>query len=134
MADFPVTIAAGATSGAGTFTLTPVDDGLAEGDEALSLGGSASGLTVAGAEVTITDDDVLEASVRASAARVNEGGTASFTVELTGGTSTAAVELTYTVGGTATADEDYPAPSGTLTIGAGMVEETIRIETLSDDL
>ena len=56
--DFTVTIPGGATSGSATFTLTPTDDDLAEGDEKLSVTGTAAaGLTVTGTELTITDDD-----------------------------------------------------------------------------
>ena len=52
---------------------------------------------------------------------------------LTGGTSTAEVLVTYTVGGTATAGEDYTAPTDlTLTIGTGDATGTISIETLTD--
>ena len=45
VSDFVLTIAPGALSGEATFTLTPVDDGIAEGDEAITVRGSASGLS-----------------------------------------------------------------------------------------
>ena len=48
VSDFTVTIGAGATSGTGTFTLTPTQDLLGEGDETISVGGTATGLTVTG--------------------------------------------------------------------------------------
>ena len=51
-----------------------------------------------------------------------------------GGTSTAPVAVTYTVGGTATADTDYTAPSGTLTLGAADASGTIAIATLPDSV
>ena len=44
--DFTVTIVAEQTSGTGTFTLTPTDDGIAEGNETVSVTGSVTGLTV----------------------------------------------------------------------------------------
>ena len=82
---------------------------------------------------TITDNDGLTAAVTAAAASVDEGKTAEFEVELTGGTSTAAVIVTYTVGGTATSGEDYTAPTDlTLTIATGVATGTISIETLTD--
>ena len=80
---------------------------------------------------TITDNDGLVAAVTALATSVDEGSTTEFEVKLTGGTSTAEVLVTYTVGGTATAD-DYTAPDGTLTIGLGVSSGTISIETLTD--
>ena len=54
----------------------------------------------------------------ADALTVVEGNDATFTVAVAGGTSTAPVPVTYTVGGTATAGTDYTAPSGTLTLEA----------------
>ena len=82
---------------------------------------------------TITDNDGLVAAVTALATSVDEGSTAEFEVKLTGGTSTAEVLVTYTVGGTATSGEDYTAPTDlTLTIGTGVASGTISIETLTD--
>ena len=54
--DFPVTIAAGDSSGTATFTLTPISDVLLEGDETVTVSGTAEGFTVTGTEVTIVDD------------------------------------------------------------------------------
>ena len=47
--DFTLTIEALATSGTAEFTLIPVDDGVAEGNETVAVSGTttASGLTVA---------------------------------------------------------------------------------------
>ena len=82
----------------------------------------------------ITDDDELEARVSAYAVNVVEGNTATFTVEVTGGTSTAPVEVRYAVTGTATAVDDYTAPSGTLTIAARASTGTISIATAADNV
>ena len=54
---FTVTIPVGARSGDASFNLTPVDDHLVEGDETLDAAGSATGLTVRGTTLTITDND-----------------------------------------------------------------------------
>ena len=54
---FDVTIAAGQTSGSAPFTLTPVDDTLVEGNETITVGGAATGLTVNGTSMTLTDND-----------------------------------------------------------------------------
>ena len=65
---------------------------------------------------TILDDDGLTVSVAGPATTVVEGQTATFTVTVTG-TSTEAVEVTYevdTTASTATAPDDYTAPSGTV--------------------
>ena len=64
--DFVLTIPEGFVSGEATFTLTPVDDEIAEGDEAITVHGSASGLTVNGAELTLNDDDTASTSVSLS--------------------------------------------------------------------
>ena len=64
--DFTVTIAEGSTTGTGTFTLTPTDDGLAEGDEEITVAGSATGLAVTGTELTLTDDDTASTGVTLS--------------------------------------------------------------------
>ena len=72
-------------------------------------------VTTASTTGTITDNDTLTAAVTADAAAVTEDQSATFTVALTGGTSTADVVVDYSLVGTATAD-DYTAPSGKLTI------------------
>ena len=85
---------------------------------------------------TITDDDAVTATVAAGTPRVAEGVTAVFTVTLSGGTTSAATEVAYTTGGTATSGTDYTAPytgaSGTLTIAAGESTGTLAIATLDD--
>ena len=65
VSDFVLTIAPGALSGEATFTLTPVDDEIAEGDEAITVSGSASGLSVEPAALTLEDDDEASTSVDA---------------------------------------------------------------------
>ena len=53
---------------------------------------------------------------------------------MSGGTSTAPVAVSYTVGGTATSGTDYTAPSGTLTLTAGAASGTFTIATRSDSV
>ena len=62
MSDFTVTIGANATSGTGTFTLTPTQDLLVEGDETISVKGTATGLTVTGASLTLEDEETAAAT------------------------------------------------------------------------
>ena len=58
VADFGVTVAAGAASATGQFTLTPVDDTRYEGDETITVSGAAAGLSVTAAVLTLLDADV----------------------------------------------------------------------------
>ena len=113
-------------------------DTLAEGDEWFTVDvwtQTASGRTSLldmPVRVTIEDANELVASVTAPEA-VAEGETARFTVTLGGGTSTASVVVSYSVGGTAKAPGDYTAPSGSLTIAAGQPSGTIPIQTNTDN-
>ena len=79
-----MTIAAGQTSGTETFSLEPTDDAVDESNETLSVTGSttATGLTVGGTTVTITDDDTRGVTVSPTTLTVSEGGTNHYTVEL----------------------------------------------------
>ena len=61
-----MTIGANATSGTGTFTLTPTQDLLVEGDETISVKGTATGLTVTGASLTLEDDETASTEVTLS--------------------------------------------------------------------
>ena len=134
-----LTIAGGRTMA--MLTVATVEDTLAEAAETftVTLSAPAAGLPAgvslgtASATGTIADDDPLTASVSAAAATVMEGEAASFTVALSGGTSTAAVAVAYTVGGTATAGDDYAPPAGTLTLAAGAADGTISIATKRDE-
>ena len=119
-----------------TLTVDVFDDDLAEGEETFTVrlsraAGAALDMDLDSAVGTIMDDDALTASVSTSP-EVTEGNDATFTVRVTGATSTAAVVVSYTVSGTAEAGSDYTAPSGTLTIGAGDPDGAIMIETLAD--
>ena len=128
VADFDIVIKAGDTSATGTFTLTPKDDTLVEGNEGLSVGGAATGMTVNAGSVTLTDDDgapVVNLSVNPSS--VSEGAAAtSVTVTATFSSSStygAAKTVSVTVGDSAdgaTSGTDYAAVSDfDVTIAAG---------------
>ena len=80
VSDFTITIAANQTSGTGTFTLTPTQDTLVEGDETIGVDATISNSTVTAATVTIKDDD--SAAVTIADASASEGDTISFTVTL----------------------------------------------------
>ena len=125
-----------------TIAVTTADDNLNEATEKFTVTltepdppGFPDLVSIATSSVqgTITGNDDLTAAVTALATSVDEGETAEFEVALTGGTSTAPVEVTYTVGGTATSGDDFTAPTDlTLTIGTGATSGTISIVTLTD--
>ena len=136
--DLTLTIAAGAQSASGTFTLTPVDDALDEDDETISLDGSASGVTVTDASVAIIDDDATPTVSVADAGAVTEGNdpattaNMSFTVTLSAA-SGRDVTVPYTLGGTATAGSDYEEPqTRSVTISAGDTSAAIVIKVKGD--
>ena len=122
----------------GVVTVTALDDALAEGDERFTVtlttvptDGSAP-VPLGQAMVTIEDNDVLSVSVTAPKT-VAEGDIARFTVRVGGGESTAPVEVSYSLGGTAKAPADYSAPSPTMvSIPAGQQTATIAIQTKAD--
>ena len=123
---FDVTITAGQTSGTGTFTLTPTDDTLIEGDETITVAGTTTGYTVSDASVTLTDDEDAEITLTASPASVAENAgatTVTVTAATGGGTFTAARTVTVSVGDTedsAASGTDYAAVSDfAITIATG---------------
>ena len=123
---FDVTITAGQTSGTGTFTLTPTDDTLIEGDETITVAGTTTGYTVSAASVTLTDDEDAEITLTASPASVAENAgatTVTVTAATGGGTFTAARTVTVSVGDTedsAASGTDYAAVSDfAITIATG---------------
>ena len=80
---FTVTVPAGATEGAGTFELAPVDDALDEGaGETVTVGGRAPGFAVTPAELTLADDDTRGLTVAPASVRLHRGGAAVYTVVL----------------------------------------------------
>ena len=143
VADFVLTIAPEALSGEATFTLTPEDDGIAEGDEAITVSGSASGLSVEPAELTLEDDDEASTSVELSVspASASEDGGAqqiAVTAALDGAARSEATPVTVSVGAagdTAASGTDYQAVSDfVLTIPEGFVsgEATFTLTPVDD--
>lgn len=140
VADFDITIAAGASSGSGTFTLEPIDDALDEDDEMVTVSGVASGLTVSDASVSITDDDALPVLTVADAS-VAEGDKAQFVVTLAPA-SGRAVTVDWTTGDDfsqgavqATAGTDYTAvtTAQTVTFAPGDTSMVIEVLTAQQD-
>ena len=132
-----LSIPAGQTSGRATFTVTPVNDAVDEGDETLVVSGtlsSSQSLSVApaaGLTVTITDDDTRGVRVSPTALTVREGQSGTYTVRLlsqpTGGdvtvTASAGSDLTLTPSTLTFTDSDYGAK--TIMVAA---EDNDRVE------
>ena len=121
-----LTIDAGETSGTGTFTLTPDDDGVAESNETLAVEGTAD-VTVNGASVTLVDDDAASTGIvlSASPSRWSEGGGAvevRVTAALNRAARQEATSVTVSVSGSGVADaSDFtPVADFEVTIPAGL--------------
>ena len=117
-----------------TFDVATVDDTVHESDESFTLdvtGGDA--IAVGSGTATIVDNDAAP-TVTAFDAVASEGGTVSFTLQLSGASDTAtAVEVT-TSDGTATAGTDYIAVDQIVGFGPGVTEATIDVPTTPDTL
>ena len=131
--NFTVTISSGQTSGTGTFTLTPMDDNVAEGEETLTVSGSADGLTGDTAALTLTDDDpastAIALTLNPTSVAEDAGGTeVTVTASLDAGARTEATEVTVSVGDmgdSATSGTDYDAVNNfTVTISSGQTSGT----------
>ena len=141
--DLTLTINAEQTSGTATFTLTPDNDTLGEGDETISVTGTttATGLTVTGTELTITDDDSASTEVALSVSLTSvaedaAGTSVTVTGTLDGAARTEATTVTVSIGAatdTATEGTDYAEVNDlTLTIGAEQTSGTATF-TLTPD-
>ena len=122
--DLTVTIPAGLTSETETFTLTPTDDVIDEGDETITVSGTTrSGLTVTDAALRITDDETASTGVTLSVdpTMVSEWAgrtTVTVTAALNGAArsrSTAVTVAVGTPGDSATEGTDYQTV-GNLTV------------------
>ena len=140
VSSFPVTIAAGSTSGTGTFTLAPVDDNVDEPDETVLVRGTttASGLLVAptaGVPVTIADDDATPAVtlVLTPDSISEDGGSSRVSAVLDRASSeTTTVTVSTTPVSPAVAG-DYTPVGTTLTIAAGDMTSTGTVRITAND-
>ena len=126
--DFMLTIAANATSGAATFTLTPVNDDVDETDETVTVDGTVSGLTVNAATLMIEDDDTRAVVASATGVTVPEGGTGTYTIVLAS-QPTGSVTVTPSAGGSSDV-----TVSGALTFTTSnwAVEQTVTVSAAQD--
>ena len=137
---FNITIAAGAASQVGSFTVTPADDDLDEANETIDVTGTLSSVTITGATVTFTDnDDPVSFSI--ADAEATEGGKVAFTVRRAGaGDNVASVKVTTATdsgdGVNAADADDYTAISSaqTLNFAKDVTSQTVEVQTTQDDL
>ncbi len=140
VSNFNITIAAGAASQTGSFTVTPVDDDLDEVDETMDVTGTLTDVTITGATVTLTDnDDPVSFSI--ANAEADEGGKVIFTVSRAGAEdNVASVKVaTATDSGedvNAADADDYTAiaTAQTLNFAKGVTSQTVEVQTTDDDL
>ena len=124
--NFTLTIAATQSTGTGTFTLTPTQDSVSEGNETIDVTGTASDFTITKATMTLTDDETAPGTIALTTAPISVGeddSATQVTVTATlGGSVTlaSATEVAVSVGGgSATSGTDYTAVTDfTLTIAA----------------
>ena len=126
-----ITILANATSGTGTFTVTPVSDYLVESDETIWVEGTApGGLTVGRAVLTVEDEYVnnIELSVSKSSIAENAGAT-EITVTATRETARDVdTVVKLSLAGTAKITDDYIASLPvTITIPANQTTGTATL-------
>ena len=137
--NFPLTIAAGQASGTATFILTTADNAIDEPNKTVNVGGTATGLSVTGTTLTITDDDqpptaTLEASVT-SITESGMGNSADVTARLSHPSSEdIEIEVSATAISPAGA-EDFTLSGASLTIMAGETESQgmVMLEAVDDD-
>ena len=132
VSSFDITLAKNATSATGTFTLTPTQDTLAEGDETFAIAGSVEGSAakLTGTTLTMTDDDAApDITLSASPSSVTEnGGAKTVTVTATSTAVAKARTVLVAVGNrqdTATPGTDYAVvPAFNITIAANALSGT----------
>ena len=131
-----VTIPSGSASAA--ITVTPVEDTTVESSETVIVTLSSNASYTVGspgsATVTIADNDTLPTvTISATDPNASETGpdTGTFTVSRTGSTS-AALTVNYTVGGTASSGSDYSSLAGSVTIPSGSASAAITVTPIED--
>ncbi|HET6628564.1 MAG TPA: Calx-beta domain-containing protein [Woeseiaceae bacterium] len=143
-------IAAGESSA--SIAIAPVDDDEVEDEETVVItltGTDTAAVSVgspANATVTIADNDEeddgggggsteVQVSVVAADASAAEtpGDPGQFVVKRVGGNADRAIEVAYSVSGSATPGDDYSALSGSVSLGAGQPEATVAVNVPGDD-
>ena len=118
------------TSGTGTFTVTPISDPLTEQDETIFLEGTATGLTVGRAVLTIQDQYVNNIALSVSQSSIAESaGATEITVTATRDEARDVdTVVKLSLAGTAKITDDYAAPLPvTITIPANRTTGTATL-------
>ena len=133
---FTLTIEANETSDAFTLPFTPTSDTTVEETETVTVSGTnGDGLTVTGATLNITNDDVPVYALSVSVTAIAEAdGTSTVTVS-TGGVSFLA-DQTIALGfaGTATKGTDYSVDDESLTLTAGETSVATTVRAVDDTM
>jgi hypothetical protein len=136
-----VTFAAGETEA--IINLTPIDDLVGENNESVSVylsysqnGNYQINYQNYSAETLIVDDDggLATVTLSVSAASVDEGGSATFTVTRTGGNMSAPLTVNLYDYSYATPGEDYEPLPESVVIPAGEISFSFDINTIDDAL
>ena len=147
VADFTVTLSAGSTSAAGTFSIDPAEDTLDEGaGEGVTVSGTSTGLTINSATLTITDNDDAPGAIgltlsKSSVAESASATTITVTATVSGSTRFATDKaVTVAVGAsddTATEGTDYATVNDftvTITTGSASVTGTFTLTPTDDNV
>jgi len=111
--NFDITIPAGAARAAGTFSLDPTDDAIAEDDETLTVAGASGSLDVTGTEVTITDNEATPTvTLVLNPATIDESGNdnSSTVTAMLSAASSEALTLTVSAGAGVSLSNRRPTP------------------------
>jgi hypothetical protein len=135
-----LTIPAGAASA--TVTVTPIDDTAVEGNETVILTVSADTAYTVGSQnsatVTIADNDqapppIPTITVVANDPNASEKGSDPGTFMITrSGTTTSALTVNYSLGGTAANGTDYQSLSGSVTIPTASTSVLVTVRPIDD--
>ena len=128
-----ITITGGESSGTDSFTVTPVNDEVVEGDETIELTGAVAHLDVTPATITITDDDTATLGIAADAGLVIEGSNAEFTVTLSHAVASQVV-VAWSAGSAAAvaaSADDYSPDSGSVIFPAGSAAGATKTITMA---
>ena len=145
VSDFVVTIPAGSRRGSESFTLTPIDDEIAEDAERITVHGVFEGLIVEPAELVLNDDDPTSSSVALSVnpEQISEDDaatTVTVTAELDQGARNEATVVTVSVGSAgdaAASGVDYAAVSDfvvTIPAGSRSGSESFTLTPIDDEI
>ena len=127
---FTVMIPEGETGATGTFSFTPVNDSIDEGDETVTVGGTVTGLPVDSASLLLVDDDDRGVTASPLAVTVDEEGSQTYTLVLdTQPTGDVAVRLSVS----GNRDVTVEPASLIFTLGNWNTARTVTVLAASDD-